>query len=377
MNKQTSYWQRGCLLVAALAAASALAQNGSQVQLLKVGSGFERPTSITNAADGSGRLFVVEQGGLVKVLRGTQVEAQPFLDVRSLTRAGGERGLLGLAFDPKFSQNGRLFVDYTNLNGDTVIARYTAVSGKVSPASAKVLLTIKQPYSNHNGGQLAFGPDGFLYIGMGDGGSGGDPQNNAQNLGSLLGKLLRLDVRGGSYTVPKDNPFVNTAGARGEIFAYGLRNPWRFSFSSAGLLIADVGQNKYEEINFLPKGSAGGENYGWRLKEAAACYQPASNCNSAKTKLQDPILSYDHTQGNSVTGGYVYRGQVLPALRGQYIYGDFGSGTIWAAAPSGAKWKTNKVLDTELSIATFGESEAGELYLADYGSGTVYQFVAK
>lgn len=261
------------------------------------------------------------------------------------------------------------------MNGDTVSARYTAVDGKVDPGSAKVLLSIKQPYSNHNGGQLAFGPDGFLYIGMGDGGSGGDPQNNAQNVSSLLGKLLRIDVRGEKYTLPKTNPFLNTAGARGEIFAYGLRNPWRFS--SAGLFIADVGQNKYEEINFLAKGSAGGENYGWRLKEAQNCYQPTSGCDQAKPKLQDPILSYDHTRGNSITGGYLYRGQAVPALRGKYIYGDFGSSTIWAATPNGAVWKTAKLLGTAYNISTFGESEAGELYLADYTSGTVYQFVGK
>lgn len=342
------------------------------VRLVKVASGFERPTSVTNAGDGSGRVFVVEQGGLVRVMRDGQVQPQPFLDLHSLTRAGGERGLLGLAFDPKFGQNGRLFVDYTNQNGDTVIARYTAKGDRADPNSAKILLTIQQPYSNHNGGQLAFGPDGYLYVGMGDGGSAGDPHNNAQNLNSLLGKLLRIDVSGDAYTVPKDNPFAGKAGARGEVFAYGLRNPWRFSFDKQGLFIADVGQNKYEEIDFLPAGSAGGENYGWRLKEAGACYQPASNCE--KAKLQDPILQYGHARGNSVTGGYVYRGGAVPELKGKYVYADFGSGTVWTATRDGNTWKSSKLMDTGHNISTFGENEAGELYLADYGSGDLYQF---
>ena len=355
----------GAILTLSLASAQS-------VKLVKVASGFERPTSITNAGDGSGRVFVVEQGGLVRVMRGGQVLAQPLLDVRGLTRAGGERGLLGLAFDPKFGQNGRLFVDYTNLNGDTVIARYTAKGDRADPRSAKILLTIQQPYANHNGGQLAFGPDGYLYVGMGDGGSAGDPNNNAQNLGSLLGKLLRLDVSGDGYAIPKDNPFVGRAGARGEVFAYGLRNPWRFSFDKSGLFIADVGQNKLEEIDFLPANSAGGENFGWRLKEANTCYQPATGCEQAK--LQDPILQYDHAQGNSVTGGYVYRGAAVPELRGKYVYADFGSGTVWTAARSGTTWTSVKLLDTGHNVSTFGESEVGELYLADYGSGDVYQF---
>ncbi len=363
MNKQVL--ALGAILTFSLASAQ-------DVKLVKVASGFERPTSVTNAGDGSGRVFVVEQGGLVRVMKDGKVLSQPFLDVRDLTRAGGERGLLGLAFDPKFKQNGRLFVDYTNQNGDTVIARYTAKGDRADPNSAKILLTIKQPYSNHNGGQLAFGPDGYLYVGMGDGGSAGDPQNNAQNLGSLLGKLLRLDVSGDGYAIPKDNPFATKAGARGEIFAYGLRNPWRFSFDKQGLFIADVGQNKYEEINFLPTGSAGGQNYGWHLKEADACYQPASGCE--KGNLQNPILQYGHAQGNSVTGGYVYRGGAVPALRGKYVYADFGSGTIWAATKSGNSWQASKLMDSGHNVSTFGENEAGELYLADYGSGDLYQF---
>lgn len=360
----------------AVGAALLLSWSAAQgVRLVPVAAGFSQPTAIAHAGDGSGRLFVVEQGGLIKVVRGGQVQAQPFLDVRDLTRAGGERGLLGLAFDPQFRGNGRLYVNYTDTNGDTVIARYTARGDRANPDSAAVLLRIEQPYANHNGGQLAFGPDGMLYVGTGDGGSAGDPQNNGQNLNSLLGKLLRLDVRGDKYAVPRDNPFVNRGGARGEVWAYGLRNPWRFSFDreSGDLFIADVGQNQLEEINFQPRASKGGENYGWRLKEANACFNPDSNCEEGRD-LVDPVLQYGHAQGNSVTGGYVYRGRALPDLVGKYVYGDFGSGTIWVGERSGNRWTSRRLLDTDHNISTFGQSEAGELYLADYGSGTLYQF---
>jgi glucose/arabinose dehydrogenase len=266
-------------------------------------------------------------------------------------------------------------VNYTDREGDTVIARYTARGNTADPKSAAVLLKIDQPYANHNGGQLAFGPDGYLYIATGDGGSGGDPQNNGQNLGTLLGKLLRIDVSGDKYTVPKDNPFVNRSGARPEIWAYGLRNPWRFSFDrrTGDLFVADVGQNQFEEVNFQPRASKGGENYGWRLKEAANCYEPATNC--ARGTLVDPIAAYDHSKGNSITGGYVYRGKALPDLVGRYVYGDFGSGRLWTATRgSNGRWTARELLDTNQVISTFGEDEDGELYLADYGSGTLLRF---
>ncbi|AFZ66729.1 PQQ-dependent sugar dehydrogenase [Deinococcus peraridilitoris] len=360
----------------ALGAALLLSWGAAQdVKLVRVAAGFERPTVVTHAGDGSNRLFVVEQGGVIKLVKNGQLQREPFLDVSSLTRAGGERGLLGLAFDPKFKQSGRFYINYTNTNGHTVIARYTAQGDRANPSSAAVLLTIEQPYANHNGGQLAFGPDGYLYIGTGDGGGGGDPQNHGQNLSSLLGKLLRLDVSGDKYTVPKDNPFVGQNGARGEVWAYGLRNPWRFSFDreNGNLFIADVGQNKFEEINFQPGSSKGGENYGWRLKEANECFNPGSNCTRER-KLVDPILQYGRSEGVSVTGGYVYRGKAVPELVGKYVYGDFGSGTVWVGERDGNRWTARRLLDTEYNISTFGQSEAGELYLTDYNSGTLYQF---
>ena len=238
-----------------------------------------------------------------------------------------------------------------------------------------MLLRISQPFSNHNGGQLAFGPDGFLYIGTGDGGSGGDPGNRAQSLTTLLGKILRIDVDGGTpYAIPPDNPFSSTASALPEIWAYGLRNPWRFSFDRAtgDLLIADVGQNAFEEINFQPAQSSGGENYGWRLMEASHCFNPASNCNDGSLTL--PILEYGRGEGCSVTGGYVFRGR-SPGTRGMYIYGDFCSGTIWFAAPDEeGRWTNRLEIQSGLSISSFGEAANGEIYVAGYG-GTIHRIV--
>ena len=359
------------LLSSCLALSAASAQ---PVQLARIAGGLVQPLDIKSAGDGSKRLFVVEQGGRIKVVQGGKVQPRPFLDLSALTRAGGERGLLGVAFDPKFKQNGRLFVNYTDLNGDTVIARYTAQGNAADPKTAVVLLRVKQPYANHNGGSLAFGPDGMLYLGLGDGGSAGDPQNNGQNKNVLLGKLLRLDVRGDKYVVPGDNPFAGQSGTRGEIWAYGLRNPWRLSFDrkAGDLFIGDVGQNNIEEIDFQPRASGGGENYGWRLKEANACYDPAANCE--RGKLVDPILQYDHGQGQSVTGGFVYRGKAVQGLAGQYLYGDFASGVLWAGTRgANGQWSARKLLDTNLTISTFGQDEDGELYLADYGGGALYK----
>jgi glucose/arabinose dehydrogenase len=349
----------------------------SAVSLNPLVSGLSAPVAITHAGDGSSRLFVTEQGGKIQVIEKGALLPQPFLDLSSLTRGGGERGLLSVAFDPKFKQNGRLFVNYTDTSGNTIISRYTAKPDRKSadPSSAKILLKIEQPYANHNGGQLVFGPDGFLYIGMGDGGSGGDPQNRAQNMAEWLGKMLRIDVSGEAYTIPESNPFVKTSGARGEIWAYGLRNPWRFSFDrkTGDLWIGDVGQNKLEEIDFQSASSKGGENYGWRLKEANQCFNPSDGCNSSG--LVEPVFQYSHSEGQSVTGGYVYRGKKISEWLGKYIFADFASGKLWATARAGKGFKTSAVMMLNKQPSSFGEDEAGELYVADYGSGTIFSFV--
>lgn len=360
------------LLAAALGLAAHL--SGQEIQLSQVVSGLPSPTDIENAGDGSGRLFIAQQNGIVRLWRNGALAAQPFLDIRSKTRAGGEQGFLGLAFPPGFAQKQRFYVDYTDLNGDTVIAQYrvSANPDVADSASETVLLHIQQPFANHNGGQVRFGPDGFLYIGMGDGGSGGDPFGNGQNLGTLLGKLLRIDVESqpGSVRVPPNNPFVNTPGARPEVWAFGLRNPWRFSFDRAtgDLYIADVGQDKYEEIDFQPTGSTGGQNYGWNIMEGAHCYQ--AGCSTQGLTL--PVAEYSHSDGCSVTGGFVYRGRVSPGFRGTYLYGDFCSGTIWGLQREGTAWTTRVLLSSGLGITTFGEDEAGEIYVADATAGAIY-----
>ncbi|EYB66488.1 glucose/sorbosone dehydrogenase [Deinococcus phoenicis] len=367
-------------LLAALALAPALllcscdAQTAGtpQVKFTPFVSGLPQITTLTHAGDGSGRLYAAQQGGQVRVIEQGQVRAQPFLDLQALTSAGGERGLLGLAFDPGYRQNRRLYVHYTDRNGDTVLARYTAAPdfSRADPASARILFTARQPYANHNGGQLAFGPDGFLYLGLGDGGSGGDPQNNAQNLASPLGKLLRFDVRGEAAQPAPGNPFLNRPGANPNIWASGLRNPWRFSFDrqTGDLTIADVGQNAWEEVDRQPRASKGGENYGWRVREGRTCFEPSGGCPTQG--LTEPVLVYGRDEGQSITGGYVYRGQNLPALKGQYVFADFGSGTVWAAPTGGQDWNKVRIGRVE-NPSTFGEDEAGELYVAEYGSGQV------
>ncbi|WP_102126883.1 PQQ-dependent sugar dehydrogenase [Deinococcus planocerae] len=355
---------------------SACAQNNQsaapQVRFTPFVSGLEQVTTLTHAGDGSGRLYATEQGGRVRVIERGRLRAQPFLDVGTLTRAGGERGLLGLAFDPGYKTNRRLYVHYTDRSGNTVLARYTATPdfSRAEPGSARILFTAEQPYANHNGGQVAFGPDGFLYLGLGDGGSGGDPQNFGQNLASPLGKILRFDVGGDAARPAPGNPFLGRQGANPNIWAYGLRNPWRFSFDrvSGDLIIADVGQNEFEEVDRQPRSSRGGENYGWRVREGRSCFDPPSGCRSQG--LTDPVLQYGRDEGQSVTGGYVYRGSALPALKGQYVFGDFGTGNVWAAPTTGQNW--NKVrIGRVQNPSAFGEDEAGELYVAEYGSGRV------
>ncbi|MBI1259312.1 MAG: glucose dehydrogenase [Chloroflexi bacterium] len=352
------------------------------VQLVPVVSGLNRPLYLTGAGDNSGRLFVVEQGGKIWILKDGQKSADPFLDVSSLLSrdvfSGGysERGLLGLAFSPDFKNNGIFFIDYDDTNGNTVIARYHVSADNpdlADPSSATTFLTQQQPYANHNGGQLAFGPDGYLYIAFGDGGSAGDPQNHAQDLSTWLGKILRIDVSGDSYTVPADNPFVNTQGAQPEIWAYGLRNPWRFSFDkqTGDLYIGDVGQNQWEEVDFQPAGDKGGENYGWNLYEGLHPYSGAA----APTNMTLPVAEYAHTNGIAITSGYVYRGTKLPDLVGAYFYGDYGTGTIWSLyRDASAQWQSNVFIKNSGStISSFGQGDDGELYIANYG-GSILSF---
>ncbi len=344
-------------------------------------TGLSSPVDITHAGDGSGRLFIVLQGGRIVIFDGVQILSPPFLDITSLVSSGGERGLLGAAFHPNYVGNGFFYVSYTDTAGASVIARYSVSldPNRADPTSGVIILTIPQPFSNHNGGQLHFGPDGYLYIGVGDGGSGGDPQNNGQDLGTLLGKILRIDVDSGlPFTVPPDNPFVGIVGARDEIWSFGLRNPWRFSFDrlTGDMFIGDVGQNSWEEVNFQPSTSTGGENYGWRLMEGNSCFNPATNCNNGTLTL--PILVYDHGVGCSVTGGYRYRGSKNPNLNGLYLYGDFCTGLIWGAQEDGlGGWNTTVLLDTNFSISTFGEDESGEIYFAHLSAtnGAIYQVV--
>ena len=348
------------------------------LELEPVAEGLDSPLGVTHAGDGSGRLFIVEQTGAIRVMRDGEILEEPFLDVGGLIVAGGEQGLLGLAFHPDYARNGRFFVDYTDVNGDTVVAEYTVSDDpdRADEDSARTLLQVDQPFSNHNGGQLDFGPDGYLYIALGDGGSAGDPDGNGQNTGVLLGKLLRLDLDSGDpYGIPPDNPFAN-GGGEPEIWAYGLRNPWRFSFDSKtdDLWIADVGQGEFEEINRRPA-AAGGLNYGWDQMEGLECYE-GGDCDPAGKIV--PISGYDHDLGCSVTGGYVYRGKDFPELRGGYVFGDYCSGVIWAIdATEGEFTEPVELMSSGLSISSFGLDEVGELYLTDLAGGQLLQVVSR
>jgi len=335
-------------------------------------AGFDALTFLTHAGDGSGRLYVVEQFGRVWLLEadGTRLP-EPFIDIRSRIIAGGERGLLGIAFHPSYSDNGRLFVNYTDLNGDTVVAEYARVSQTAAdPASERIVLTVDQPFSNHNGGMIAFGPDGYLYVATGDGGGAGDPLDAGQDRRTRLGKLLRIDVDGGEpYAIPADNPFVDESDALPEIWAYGLRNPWRFSFDRelGTLFIADVGQSGWEEVNAAPPGS-GGLNFGWSLFEGPDCRR--GDCDPAGLTL--PVAWYARDAGHcSVTGGYAYRGTLHPELSGAYLLADYCSGTIWgldaAAAAAGQEVSLHELAQAGFRPTSFGEDEAGELYLVGQG----------
>lgn len=341
-----------------------------------VATGYTSPILLTHAGDGSGRLFVVEQPGVIKIIG----QDAPFLDIHSrVGDQGNEQGLLGLAFHPAYEENGSFYVNYTDNNGDTVIARYqvsAADPNRAEPDSEIVLLRIPQPYSNHNGGHLAFGPDGLLYIATGDGGSAGDPLGNAQNPFTLLGKILRISVDGAPYIIPPDNPFLS-GGGLGEIWLYGLRNPWRFSFDrlTGDLYIADVGQNAWEEINVWEAGAPGGANFGWDYFEGTHAFEGSP---PPGLSLVGPVWEYSHAGGHcSVTGGYVYRGQALPEWAGVYLYGDYCSGFVWGLLQDqGGGWQNRPLFQTELLITSFGEDEAGEVYLVAREGG-IYQLVRR
>jgi glucose/arabinose dehydrogenase len=378
------------LTVGVVALASLLACNSGspipagsfQVERVFPDLSFQEMTNLVQPDGTSDLIFVTEQRGIIYAFSASNPQqANIFLDITDrVNRGGNEEGLLGLAFDPDYQENGCFYVYYSADNPRrSVLSRFsldqedTAVA---DPESEIIIMEVEQPYSNHNGGQLAFGPDGYLYIGLGDGGSAGDPEGNGQNLGTLLGSILRIDVselsQPGDYEIPADNPFVDTTGARAEIWALGLRNPWRFSFDSqTGLLWAgDVGQGSWEEIDIIAKGA----NYGWNIMEGLHCYSPASGCDQSGLTL--PIAEYDHSQGCcSVTGGYVYRGDQIPSLQGYYVYGDYCSGDIWALAYDGTVVTENMLLtESGLSITSFGEDLAGNLYILDRAGG-IYALV--
>ena len=355
-----------------------------RLRLELVTGGLSEPIGITAANDGSGRLFVNERGGRIRVIgAGGELRDTPFVDLSDRLVAGSERGLLGLAFHPDFADNRRLFVHYSRAgDGATVVSELQASAdlSTADPGSERILLTHTQPFVNHNGGQLAFGPDGYLYIGLGDGGSAGDPFGNGQNPNVLLGKILRIDVDGRpdgrrAYALPPDNPFgvdgADPGGGQPEIWALGLRNPWRFSFDPEGgdLYIGDVGQGRYEEINRQPGDSDGGENYGWNLMEGRHCY--GGECD--QTGYVKPIAEYTHDDGCSVTGGYVYRGNAQPELVGTYIFGDYCSGIVFTLQVDQGTVTPKQVLASDLSISAFGTDEDGEIYVADLGGGGIYR----
>ena len=380
-------------LALALAAPVAHAQSEApRADLEIVATGLEQPIALAAPDDGSGRLFVAEKTGRVRVvIPGEGVLAAPLVDLRGRVRTRSEQGLLGIALHPRFAENGRVFLHYSaDLGGDPGVSTVAEFhldpldANRLRPEPVRVLLTVAQPFANHNGGQLAFGPDGYLYVALGDGGSGGDPLEHGQNPATLLGSILRLDVDG-ARLAPASNPFVGDPERRDEIWAYGLRNPWRFSFDreTGDLWIADVGQSAVEEINREPAGGPGGRDYGWNTVEGDRCFDPPSGCDAGATVA--PLLTYRHDSGwgRSVTGGYRYRGSGVPDLRGAYVFGDFVSGRVFAMlSTDDGRWSVAEPLAAtfaarggQLRPASFGEDAAGELYLLDFG-GTVYRFVS-
>jgi glucose/arabinose dehydrogenase len=371
--------------LAGLTVAAALAwphtEAAAAVRLQRVAGGLGDALYVT-APPGDSRLFVVQQSGRILVLDHGRARRRPFLDLSGRIASGGEQGLLGLAFHPDYARNGRFYVDYTNRAGDTRVVEFRVSKDpdRADPRSARVLLRIPQPYPNHNGGDVVFGPDGMLYVGMGDGGSGGDPHGNGQSLGTLLGKLLRIDVDARTaslpYGIPSDNPFVDRPGARPEIYSLGLRNPWRFSFDRArgDLWIGDVGQNRYEEIDYVAKGAGRGANFGWNATEGR---HPFANTALSTGETVMPVAEYSHALGSSVTGGYVYRGRRAPALRGRYVYADYASGRVWTLGagprPGTAREITGSLGVTLSGVTSFGEGARGELFVIG-NAGVLYRF---
>ena len=341
--------------------------------LVAFADGFERPVFATGSGDGSGRIFVVEQPGRILVVRDGVVDAAPLLDIRERVGSdANERGLLGLAFHPQFRDNGQFFVNYTDRSGDTVIARYAVRGERADPAGEQILLRIGQPYANHNGGMLAFGPDGYLYIGTGDGGAAYDPQGAGQRSDTLLGKILRIDVDAApGYGIPPGNPWIGRSG-RSEVWATGLRNPWRFSFDrlNGDLYIGDVGQDRLEEINREPADSPGGLNYGWARFEGDECIGEPCDADDVVA----PWLVYERGDGCSVTGGYSYRGAAAPALHGVYVFGDYCTGRIWQVAP-GERPVPQLIIESRRNISSFGEDDQGELLVVSHSDGAVLRLV--
>jgi glucose/arabinose dehydrogenase len=353
-----------------------------QVAVETVVDGLDAPLGIAHAGDGSGRLFVVQQGGQIRIVRNGALEATPFLDIADRISSGGERGLLGLAFHPDFPSDPRLFVNYTDQNGDTRISSFRVDPGtpdRADPASERRLLFVQQPAANHNGGAVAFGPDGFLIIALGDGGGGGDPQGNGQNPAALLGKILRIDVDGTAgnkaYAIPADNPYADGTEGQPEIWLGGLRNPWRLSFDRAtgDLWIGDVGQNEWEEVDVQRARTPGGTNFGWNRLEATHCF--GNGCD--EPALTGPVTEYGHGDGCTVIGGNVYRGSAQAALAGGYLFGDYCSGRLWAIDPASDAFRPATVVgEMGPGLSAFGEDEAGELFATDINGGRLVRVTA-
>jgi glucose/arabinose dehydrogenase len=393
------------MLVGVNAKVSAAASPWPSITLTMLNNSLTQPVLVTHSGDGSGRLFIVQQSGQVLIYQSGALLPTPFLDLSTKVLSSGEQGLLGLAFPPDYENRGYFFVNYTRKpDGATVVSRFyrNLLDGNVAdPTSEMVLILLDQPETNHNGGHIAFSPsDDFLYIGLGDGGGGGDPQGNSQNPASLHGKMLRIDVitlskplieppqpplgphkllfpaismdRPKPYLVPENNPFLDVEGYQEEIWALGLRNPWRFSFdtSSGDLYIGDVGQSSREEIDYQSAASSGGENYGWNITEGSLCYN-APSCDL--TGLTLPIMEYDHSLGCSVTGGFVYRGTAITNLQGIYLFGDYCQGRIWGLRYTGSEWTSTELLDTTLRISSFGEDQDGNLFVLDHSGGDLYR----
>jgi glucose/arabinose dehydrogenase len=354
------------------------------IGLEPIATGFDQPVYVAGPDDGTERLFVVERPGRIRIIEDGAVLAEPFLDIAAIVESGGsEQGLLSVAFPPDFAESGVFYVDYTARSGegagDDTIAQYRVHAddpNRADPESGQVLLAISDPFVNHNGGLLLFGPDGYLYAGLGDGGSGGDPNGNGQNPQTLLGSILRLDPTGdGTYRIPPDNPFADGKHGAPEVWAWGLRNPWRFSFDrdKGDLYIGDVGQGTIEEIDWLLAGTGGGANFGWNIREGSTCFREAG-CDAAGLTM--PVAEYPHSLGCSVTGGYVYRGEREPSLKGVYLFGDYCSGLVWGLVhETSGDWVMSEPIETGVRISSFGEDARGEVYLVAL-TGEIYRITS-